>query len=41
MTDNDNNTQFAELTENIHEGSLSAARQVMLAMHPAEIADAL
>lgn len=41
MSDNDNNTQFAELAESIHEGSLSAARQVMLAMHPAEIADAL
>jgi len=39
--DNDNDTQFAELTDNIHEGSLTAARNVMLAMHPAEIADAL
>ncbi len=41
MSDNNDNTQFAELAESIHEGSLSAARQVMLAMHPAEIADAL
>ncbi len=41
MSENDDNSQFEELAENIHEGSLAAARQVMLAMHPAEIADAL
>ena len=41
MNDNDHQTQFSTLTDNIHEGSLSAARQVMQAMHPAEIADAL
>lgn len=29
------------LTENIFDGSLSAARKIMFAMHPAEIADAL
>jgi len=41
VNDNDTQTHSDELAENIHEGSLSAARQVMLAMHPAEIADAL
>jgi len=41
VNDNDNQTPFAELADSIHEGSLTAARQVMLAMHPAEIADAL
>lgn len=33
--------QSSTLVENISEGSLSAARKIMLAMHPAEIADAL
>lgn len=33
--------QSSALAENITEGSLTAARQIMLAMHPAEIADAL
>lgn len=41
MSENENQKQLNELADNIHEGSLSAARQVMLAMHPAEIADAL
>lgn len=39
--DNDNQSQFTALADNIHEGSLIAARRVMQAMHPAEIADAL
>ncbi len=33
--------QSSTLAENISEGSVSAARKIMLAMHPAEIADAL
>jgi len=33
--------QSSALAENISDGSLSAARKIMLAMHPAEIADAL
>ncbi len=33
--------QSSALAENITDGSLSAARKIMLAMHPAEIADAL
>jgi len=33
--------QSSALAENISDGSLSAARRIMLAMHPAEIADAL
>ncbi len=33
--------QLTQLAENISEGSLSAARLVMQAMHPAEIADAI
>ena len=33
--------QSSSLAENITEGSLTAARKIMLAMHPAEIADAL
>ena len=41
MNDNNNQDLFANLADNIHEGSLTAARQVMSAMHPAEIADAL
>lgn len=41
MNEKDVHDQFAALADNIHEGSLNAARQVMQAMHPAEIADAL
>ncbi len=33
--------QSSALAENISDGSLSAARKIILAMHPAEIADAL
>ncbi len=33
--------QSSALAENITDGSLTAARKIMLAMHPAEIADAL
>ena len=33
--------QSSSLAENITDGSLSAARKIMIAMHPAEIADAL
>ena len=41
MLDNDIDQQSDTLAENITDGSLSAARQVLHAMHPAEIADAL
>lgn len=41
MSDKDLQDQSTTLADSIHEGSLSAARQVMQAMHPAEIADAL
>lgn len=41
VSDTDSQNQFTELADNIHAGSLSAAKQIMLAMHPAEIADAL
>lgn len=41
MNENDAQNQFTALADNIHEGSLIAARQIMSAMHPAEIADAL
>ena len=41
MLDNDVDQQSDTLAENITDGSLSAARQVLQAMHPAEIADAL
>lgn len=39
--DQEHEQQSSTLTENISEGSLAAARQIMSAMHPAEIADAL
>lgn len=41
MKNDENQKQITLLSENIHTGSLSTARQVMLAMHPAEIADTL
>lgn len=41
MKENITQKQFTDLADNLNEGSLSAARQVLLAMHPAEIADAL
>ncbi len=39
--ENEPQQQSSTLAENISEGSVSAARKIMLAMHPAEIADAL
>lgn len=39
--DPDIKQQFNALAENISDGSLPAAQRIMLAMHPAEIADAL
>ncbi len=39
--DNKNQEQLAQLAESIDESSLQSARLIMLAMHPAEIADAL
>jgi len=39
--DSDDDLPIAALAESISEGSVSAARAVMQAMHPAEIADAL
>lgn len=41
MIDKQGQNQLTTLAENIDAGSLSAARQVLQAMHPAEIADAL
>lgn len=41
MTDTDVEQQSSTLAENITDGSLAAARKIMVAMHPAEIADAL
>lgn len=41
MTDNEVEQQSNTLAENISDGSLAAARKIMVAMHPAEIADAL
>ena len=41
MIDSEVEPQASALAENITEGSLLAARKIMLAMHPAEIADAL
>ena len=41
MTDLDTEQQTVTLVENISDGSLVAARRIMQAMHPAEIADAL
>lgn len=39
--DQEQEQQSSALAENVSEGSLAAAQQIMLAMHPAEIADAL
>ena len=39
--DQEQEQQSSTLVENISEGSLATARQIMKAMHPAEIADAL
>jgi len=41
MTETDVEQQSSTLAENISDGSLAAARKIMVAMHPAEIADAL
>lgn len=41
MSDNDAGQTSSTLAENIFDGSLTTARKIMLAMHPAEIADAL
>ena len=41
MTDSDTEQQTVTLVENISDGSLMAARKIMQAMHPAEIADAI
>lgn len=41
MNETDTQQQFTDLADNINAGSLTAARQVLMAMHPAEIADAL
>ena len=41
MSENDTQKQFTALADNIHTGALTSARQIMQAMHPAEIADAL
>ena len=41
MTDEVEQPPLTELHERLSEGALNAARQLMLAMHPAEIADAL
>lgn len=41
MNEKDTQKQLTDLADNLNAGSLSAARQVLLAMHPAEIADAL
>ena len=41
MSETEQEQQSSRLIENISDGSLAAARQVMTAMHPAEIADAL
>ena len=41
MTDSDTEQQTVTLVENISDGSLVAARRIMQAMHPAEIADAI
>ena len=41
MADSDTEQQTVTLVENISDGSLVAARRIMQAMHPAEIADAI
>jgi len=41
QTDTDAQQQSTTLADRISDGSLSAARKIMVAMHPAEIADAL
>ena len=41
MTNTDAQQQSTTLADRISDGSLSAARKIMVAMHPAEIADAL
>ena len=41
MSDTDIEQQSCTLADNISDGSLAAARKIMVAMHPAEIADAL
>ncbi|MFK8080813.1 MAG: magnesium transporter [Granulosicoccus sp.] len=41
MTENDVEQQSSTLAENISDGALASARKIMVAMHPAEIADAL
>ena len=41
MTNTESQQQSSTLADNISDGSLSAARKIMVAMHPAEIADAL
>ena len=41
MNELDNEQQSSTLAENITDGALAAARRIILAMHPAEIADAL
>jgi len=41
VNEKDTQKQLTDLADNLNAGSLSAARQVLLAMHPAEIADAL